>query len=523
MRILSSAFVLLSLLAGNGSFAQLSFGGHPHGLDRASGLPQPPVVTMPAVDVATLMAEDEARMADGEKGPYRFGSNHVVDIGLDNAGVWRTLPNGDHVWRTAIHCPGALSINLEFHQFEIPDGAMVFLYNDLGDVLGGFDAGSNPGHTELGVDLLAGERITVEYVEPERVAGRGRLRIGQVTHGYRDVFGITRGFNQSGACNNNVICPVGDPWRDQIRSVAIMVTGGNGFCTGQFLNNCNNDGTPYFLTANHCMEDAGSNIIFRFNWQSPSCTPNTNGPTNQTLAGYTLLRRDAGSDVALLRLNTTPPAAYNVFYSGWNAGSSAATGGITGIHHPSGDIKKISTTTQSVTSEAWRGAQCWRVNSWSNGTTEPGSSGSGIWNRNGLLVGQLYGGASACGNNGQDYYGKFSVSYPLLREWLGNCGPVLQGYPLNTAGIDDLPVSGTLNIWPNPGSGSFTMELPSADADGHLIRVFDAVGRTVNEERTPAGAARQVRLDLEGLPAGLYMVEARSAKARLQQRLVISH
>ena len=59
----------------------------------------------------------------------------------------------------------------------------------------------------------------------------------------------TYGSDDSGSCNNNVICPEGDPWRDQIRSVAMITVGGSGFCTGQLINNCANDGTPYFLTA----------------------------------------------------------------------------------------------------------------------------------------------------------------------------------------------------------------------------------------------------------------------------------
>ena len=44
--------------------------------------------------------------------------------------------------------------------------------------------------------------------------------------------------------------------------------------------------------------------------------------------------------MALLQLNTTPPASYNVFYTGWDAAPAATSA--TGIHHPSGDIKKIS-------------------------------------------------------------------------------------------------------------------------------------------------------------------------------------
>ncbi|HVR98186.1 MAG TPA: fibronectin type III domain-containing protein, partial [Thermoanaerobaculia bacterium] len=48
------------------------------------------------------------------------------------------------------------------------------------------------------------------------------------------------------------------------------------------------------------------------------------------------------------------------------------------------------------------------------GVTEPGSSGSPLYNSAGRFVGQLHGGPSACGatgNNLSDYYGRFSVSW----------------------------------------------------------------------------------------------------------------
>lgn len=200
--------------------AQVSFGGHPVGMNKSVLLPEAPLSVMPEVDAEAMMAADEARRQQGIREPFRFGFNHMVDFTLENSGVWETLANGDGVWRIAIECPGAFSINFEFNEYVVPEGGQVFVYNEAGEVLGAFTAESNPGHHELGVTQLAGDRITVEYVEPAGVRGQGSLRIGQVTHAYRDIMGLTKGLGTSGACNNNVICPEGDPWRDQIRSVA---------------------------------------------------------------------------------------------------------------------------------------------------------------------------------------------------------------------------------------------------------------------------------------------------------------
>ena len=285
----SLVIAFLVPLAG-ASTAQVSFGGRPIGLlTNASALPTPAEVHLPAVDPAPLMAEDEARAEAGIKGPYRFGFNHEVDLGTDNSGTWHTLRNGDRVWRQAIVCPGAFSINFRFDAFIVPEGGRVFVYNDEGRYFGAFTAASAAGRTRLGVSQMPGSRITIEYHEPAGVSGEGHLHIDRVTHAYRDIFGYARDLGDSGPCNINVICPEGDNWRDQIRSVAIITTGGSGFCTGTLLNNCAQDSTPYFLTANHCLGPDVADWVFRFNWDSPSCDPTEDGPIDQTVSGCILL------------------------------------------------------------------------------------------------------------------------------------------------------------------------------------------------------------------------------------------
>lgn len=513
----SSATLGLLLLAAPLA-AQISFGGQPYGLGKAY-LPAPPVLTMPEVDVAALMAEDAQRLAQGIKGPYRFGFNHATDISTANSGVWTDLANGDGVWRATIECPGAFSINFEFNDFVVPEGGQVFVYNTQWDVLGAFTAASNPGYAELGVTQLPGDRITIEYVEPLAVRGQGYLRIGQVTHAYRDILGLTKGFGTSGTCNNNVICPEGDPWRDQIRSVAMITVGGNGICTGQLINNCNNDGTPYFLTANHCL--GGNNTwVFRFNWNSPTCTPTTNAPTNQTVSGSTLRANNAASDVALLQLNSTPPASYNVYYTGWDRSGTAPTAS-TCIHHPDGDIKKISFDYNPATQVSWSGAACWRIANWEDGTTEPGSSGSGLWNQDGRLIGQLFGGQASCSNNVNDYFGRFNVSYQYLQTWLGNCGNTLDGYPLAPTSVQEAAGASELTLAPNPAQGQVVVTLPAALRQGGRLNVFDALGKQV-AQRSIGAAVERVTIDLSAQPDGLYFLEATGIGYHRVERLILA-
>ncbi|MDG2311849.1 MAG: T9SS type A sorting domain-containing protein, partial [Flavobacteriales bacterium] len=83
------------------------------------------------------------------------------------------------------------------------------------------------------------------------------------------------------------------------------------------------------------------------------------------------------------------------------------------------------------------GAAIWMIDQWELGVTEPGSSGSPLFDENHRIIGQLYGGAAACSgnvNNGQlDYYGRFNESWDLgASEYLDPTGTgvtVWDGFP----------------------------------------------------------------------------------------------
>lgn len=426
-RLIATLPLALALIS---SYAQIEHGGAPIALAKGSVLPPVPLVTLADPDLDQLRAEDGENDMD-KSIPYRFGYNHAVNLGLANSGVWGVLPDGRRIWRLAIECPGAISVNFEFHEYALPVGAQVFVIDENGGHIGAFTSDNDFGQHVLGVQPVPGSRILIEYQLPA-TGPIGRLRVGQVTHGYRDVFSYARALGSSGACNNNVICPEGDPWRDQIRSVAMIVVSGSGICTGTLINNCAQDGTPYFLTANHCLPGNlnVSTWVFRFNWDSPTCSPTTNGPTNQTVSGATLLAHGTGSDYALLQLASTPPSNYNVYYSGWDR-SGTVPSNQTCIHHPAADIKKISFDYDAASTATYGSAACWRIAAWDDGTTEPGSSGSGLWDQNKRLIGQLYGGDATCSNNVNDYFGRFAVSFSALQPWLGSCGNTLDGYDPN--------------------------------------------------------------------------------------------
>lgn len=124
-------------------------------------------------------------------------------------------------------------------------------------------------------------------------------------------------------------------------------------------------------------------------------------------SGATVLANNIASDFALLELQEDPRKRTGVtpYYLGWDRSGNPGTGGVC-IHHPKGDLKRISTYTITPTSTDHLGSSInsskshwrvlWATTATNHGVTEYGSSGSPLLNANHRIIGQLHGGHSNC-------------------------------------------------------------------------------------------------------------------------------
>lgn len=344
-------------------------------------------------------------------------------------GSWVSVSGGD-VWRLSVKAPGATDLNFGFTKYMMPMGATLHVYDaEKRHFQGPYTAKHNYQHGQLWTPLTPGSEALIEVFVPSGSKDKLKLELGTVGKGYRNIFQVgLSSIIKQGSCNIDVICTEGDPWRDEIRSVSVYGLDGSKFCTGTLINNVEQDFKPFFLTANHCTltSSNAASVVAYWNYESPSCGALTGGALSDNTSGATFRASNVGNDMSLIELSSTPLSSYNVHYAGWDATSSLSPTGSVAIHHPNVDEKAISFNDDALaTSSSCIGPSDsnthWIVDNWEQGTTEPGSSGSALFDpATKRLIGYLSGGAASCSNTaGLDCYGKFSVGWSLgLSDWL---------------------------------------------------------------------------------------------------------
>ena len=528
--------VVALFLTGYTAKAQMSYGGEPYSFKNTISQ-MVPTIEIEALDAEALFAQDAAN--PGKDHPMRIGVTKEVNYSMGNSGRMDMLPDGSRVWRIAFHMEDATFTSMNFSKFNIPDGAELYLYTpDREYVIGKF---INKNQMEDGTfypQEMPGEDIVVEYYEPANVAFNGELVINQISQGYYDFFHIKaiegQIGNAEGTCHPNAIC-YDASWHAQINSVVCytMTSGGYVYmCSGAMVNNTRNDNTQYLLSANHCYESG--TWKFYFGYQASTCS-GSNGPILKTATGYELKAKDDGnssSDFMLVKITGTINPSYDVYLAGWNCTNANPTNptSCAAIHHPGGDIKKF-----SIPQTLRNGAQVYSnmgkfwITTWAlaTGTTEQGSSGSPLFNKDKLIVGQLYSGSSSCtaydqyhvGPSGEDFYGKLSNSWEnggsstanskKLKPWLdpANTGATtLQGRWMNGApsGIQANSSAANLNVYPNPTTGMVTISGSFNAGDG-VCNVYDMMGNLVTSKSVNLNT--ETTLNFSNLTSGMYMLE----------------
>ncbi len=532
--------------------AQDSQGGTPYSFNNNKINIVIDLVQVPAPDIMKLQTEDLDRAQKSE--PYRIGVSIPVDFSLTNSGTWTDLPEiNSTLWQLTVKSAGAKSISFGYGQFYLPEGAKLFVYNKSKNrVIGAYTSINNTENFYFSHEKISGDEITLELIIPDAVKNAALLNITELNYFYRS--GETdQMLAASDPCEVNINCtPEGTNWQQQKLGVCKLDIriGANWFnCSGSLVNNTSQNCTPYVLLADHCHYDAGyastadyAAWVFYFHYEATTCTGTTSTGT-RTKTACTLKAHDtygsnnSGSDFLLVQINTAIITSFNVFYNGWDRNNTASTSGV-GIHHPAGDIMKISTYTSTLlaanvggTASHWQ--VTWAATTNGHGVTEGGSSGSPLFNAAKRIVGTLTGGSSYCTATGDpDYYGKFynhwdkngSTAATRLKDWLDPTNSnvtTLDGRASCATGISENSFTEErINIYPSPAQSDITIDIRTGDQSLENIQIYNVMGALVYNIPAISVANSKAVISIEGLAYGVYYITAIKNKTTFKGQFI---
>lgn len=524
-----------------------------------------PTYFIPAPNMEQIRAEDELNDKKGML--YRVGIATYINVTTTNEGIWTTLPTGEKMWQLIVKNPGAEALSFIFNTFKLSNESIFYVQTKEGKQISETVTKADELESlQQHVALCFGDELVLTLID-QADEPTSEVILGRVIYNYRSTGNPhTQKINESESCEVNINCSEGNDHYDERKGVCrlyVVNSEGAGYCSGSLVNNLANNCKPYVLTALHCGPSVNTSAANMQLWKSyflyeaPTCTNPTSGGTLAThfVTGCVRIADSndndgnniSKSDFLLIQLGTTSNEtttigklySFNAYWNGWDANNTAATGGVS-IHHPAGDIKKISTYTGTLTSTTYGGTPnthwrvVWTATTNGHGVTEGGSSGSPIFNTNGgssRIVGTLSGGSSYCTSpSSPDLYGKVSYHWQSngtannqkLKPWLdpNNTGILVQdgaSNPCNYVGInDEKKASSSVKLYPNPTTDKLSVDLTSLSGKV-TIEIYDMAGKLISTTSQTAGSI--IDLDMIGMNKGIYNVHIKASDMNFIQRI----
>lgn len=461
------------------------------------------------------------------------GVHRKLDSDWNYAARWDITPEGNHVWRVKIQSPEASGIRFHLRGFRVGSGKL-WLHDGSGsesEMMGPYTGDGPFADGEFWTDYVLSDTAVLEFEPasaPRSMIDPPPFEVVEISHLFPSAPVAGKARETAANCHLDVTCY--PDWAFTARSVgqiSFEKNGGSFVCSGTLLATQRLSGIPYFLTANHCVGDDTVARTMQVFWMYQSAACNGPAPGNKLnlqrslgaryLAGGGLAR----GDFALVRLNSVPDTAV---FSGWDTTEPAFGTRVTGIHHPDGDYKRIAFGQRVATAPgtlAGTDPDYYYFINLSEGRTQGGSSGSGLFTRSAVLVGtltwtpHLEGPNDACRFQPEATgYGRLSTAYPALRQYLE--GPANNPSPNEPApNIDVVELTSGRGVviampaTPNPTLyGGWTIRVPQgATALRINLQVTGEVGLAASFGSSP-------RI-VDGRPAADHMSSGKTGRETL--------
>ena len=483
-----------------------SVGGEPVRVQKEAAPPRlrltakavAPHVTLPAVaaaELARIRNENQRAQSLRENGRASFkriavGLARDASIASGAPLQWIAVEGGTAA-RISIASPQAASMRLALDLAHVAgDVEMVFFGSaDETRLFGPVRVADIANRTAPWWSLLTeGDTQTIEFFIPRAHAdGETDPRVVAASHLFTapssGMAKRVQDIGDAGTCEVDVACsPLmsSGAFQNMRNAVAQMVFNDSQYvylCTGTLLNDADTSTQiPWFYSANHCfdsdtsartpsqMQSVADTLTTLWFFEASSC--NSKQAVVywvQRSGGATYVYNDRQSDVLFVRLRDTPPPG--AYFAGWDASSPSLGGAMVDVHHPQGDLKKVSqgSVLDFTNWDSTSTPNQYTEVRYASGSTEGGSSGSGLFTFNGtdyVLRGGLRGGTALCSNQGgTDLFSRLDLAYGALSPYLGGTSKVAT------------PFANFTDLWWNPNESGWGLNIIQ-HADNKIFAVW---------------------------------------------------
>lgn len=461
----------------------------------------------PSYQLAKLDKSEADRPA--VNGRPRVGLVRTVPAAAAQAGRWEIAADGRPTWRLTLVSPSAQGTRLHLRRNSTTPGRLWAGPADLPEQAELYEGEA----ASFWTMTVPGEAITISY-QPESAVPEDSeppITLLSAVHLWRDVGHEAQA---AATCYLDVACY--PDWNPSINAVAVydFISGGDAYaCSGTMIETRQHSNQPYFLTANHCVStpDEAATVETYWNYQTPVCggVPPTGPSAAARVRGASFVAGGGpgSGDFSLLRLSSLPPVPF--VFAGWSLQPPSVGSRLALIAHPESLQKRIAfgvrvqdgRIVDGDTGEILPADRYYQL-SLTEGRSNPGASGGGVFSSPGVLVGVHSHGESVADNpqrvcdlsSQASGEGRFTSMYETLR-------PYLEDQPLTPTTFSAIPASLTFSaaqgaIAPSPQT--ITIRGP-VEPSG----ITASTSATWLSATVSAGSVT-VRVELSNLAAGSY-------------------
>ncbi len=116
--------------------------------------------------------------------------------------------------------------------------------------------------------------------------------------------------------------------------------------------------------------------------------------------------------------------------------------------------------------------------------------------------------------------GEHTVTYTYIENGCENSAEQIINV-VNCVGIDENSEAVNLEIYPNPTTGQFSLNIDAVDLNNAELQVIDIVGKVIHVQNINVNGSEVINLDISNNPKGIYFVQIKNETQNISKKVFL--